>query len=182
VGSPRRADHTAPLRTRALLRAGEGLPAPVLMAMQPPPARAPPGRFQTFGRTTRRGECPTILLWAGVLRGSGLYTVLGRALWTPPWCGFRSAASRCSKPSPGLVRRRGAQYPTLRASPLRRPWPIGTGLRRLSRRREFRLYAVLRSSPYSTHRPRASGPPVHTSDHYSPGSLVSVDKAGTLAT
>jgi uncharacterized protein len=47
---------------------------------------------------------------------------------------------------------------------------------------ELLLNGILRSSPYSTHRPRASGRPVHTSDHYSPGSLVSVDEAGTLAT
>jgi hypothetical protein len=36
-------------------------------------------------------------LRAGVLRGSGLYTVLGRALWTSPWRGIRFAPPlRCA--------------------------------------------------------------------------------------
>lgn len=36
---------------------GEGLQAPILTAIQLPPARAPPGRiFQTFGRLAKGGE------------------------------------------------------------------------------------------------------------------------------
>jgi hypothetical protein len=47
---------------------------------------------------------------------------------------------------------------------------------------ELRIDGFLRSSPNSTRHPRASGRPLHTSDHYSPGSVVFVPEAGTLLT
>jgi hypothetical protein len=111
VGSPRRTDHAAPLRPGVLLRDGEGLQAPVLMTMQLPPARAPPGRiFQTSGRRTRRSRILVPSSFGPRLSGSGPYNALGRAgshrTARPSHCAFsalRGTVGSASMTTPGAA-------------------------------------------------------------------------------
>ena len=71
MGAPRRTDHVAPpgaslVPGAGIQTVGEGLQGAILIArLIARRARAPPGRFQTFGRTTRRVEYSYILLRAG---------------------------------------------------------------------------------------------------------------------